>query len=37
MRALRKRYHMSESELQDCCPEEFGEPVIAPDNEIGGY
>ncbi len=36
LRVLRKRFHMSESELQDMAPEEF-ETHPEPENDIGGY
>lgn len=37
MRTLRLRFHMSESELEDCCPEEFEDVAPEPDNAVGGY
>ena len=37
VRTMRRRYHMSDSEVRDTCPEEFDdEPVAEPDG-LGGY
>ncbi len=33
---LRRKYHLSESELQDMAPEEFDE-TFEPESDIGGY
>jgi hypothetical protein len=37
VRYLRRKYDMSQSELEDCCPEEFGDEATVPDSDIGGY
>lgn len=33
---MRRRFKMSQSEIEDCCPEER-ETVPQPEGEIGGY
>lgn len=33
---LRRRFHLSDSELEDVAPEEFDE-TFEPESDIGGY
>lgn len=36
LKCLRRRFHLSESELRDVAPEEFDE-THEPESDIGGY
>lgn len=36
LRAIKRRFHMSESEMEDLAPEEF-EAEPSSENPIGGY